>query len=621
MKKQYQYLSMFLVTLLFIIALSSTAQKQFTHTATEANNSCNGNCTLLDIPELNNNPAAIIWVTPILENGVNVNPHPIGVYFVEKQWSIFNLDQTTILPGAKFNVNYVASSDSRFFQYPITQENMQKDGSALIDHPSLNDNPNVTFSFFQSWLPELGGGLYNSDEVSMKFNNETGKWHISNINKNPLWAMVTYNIVISGEEPDMNRPLITKDPIAKKTVAQDMPVTKTPLDIKEPLAKKLIPIVYDFTNVRFCIDKVNNNSLATRPPYTAPPVLPKINANGVIVPASNTTQGLAIASAKMWYPGETIYVGFYGDVGFQEINKIKIYLKEWEKYANIHFSFLPDVNKASIRVGFQQDGKFWSWIGNEGFVNPYVQDIYNTSPDKTMNFGWIGSLPGEAEFRSMVLHEFGHALGFVHEYQPSLQGIAWDQDKLNSLLGSNPTVLMKPNQLSTNSSNYDPLSIMRFFYPATLTTDGSSSTLNSDFSATDKTMAGQYYPFPPAPATQTGVLKTGDDCDEIEFTVEYNVVHSSEVEFILNPGYDHHNALVNWWKMIGIPQKSGVIAALELNKTIKIPVIMIEKNKPITFGKAKVLGVHTGLGFTWDPWPAIIGGCRVKFVWRRDSCN
>ncbi len=622
MKKQYQYLSMFLVTLLFIIALSSTAQKQFTHTATKENNNCNGNCTLLDIAELNDNPAAIIWVTPILENEVNLNPHPIGVYFVRKQWHIFNLDQTSIPAGAKFNVNYVASSDSRFFQYSIARENIQEDGSSLIDHPSLNNNPNVKFSFFQSWLPELRGGLYNRDEVSMQFNNETGKWYVSNNNEKPLWAMVTYNILIFDEEPDMNWPLITKDPITKKTPAKDPVNTETPLDIKDPVAKKTIPPVYDFSNVHICIEKVSNKSLPAKT-VISQPVIPKINPNGELEPVSTITQPLSGVTNLMWSAGETISVGFYSDETFVVTNKIKQYVKEWETYANIKFVFINDVSKAMVKVGFEKNGTSWSWLGRNVLVN--------SSNEKTMNFGWLDDLTDATEFRRIVLHEFGHALGFIHEHQTPLAGIPWDKEKVYSYFGGTPNnwsratvdnyVFARYSQATTNSSTYDKLSIMHYFFPKELTTDESIFSWNTNLSAVDKTFARQVYPFPPAPPTSTGVLLTGDDCDEIEFTVEYNVVHSSEVEFILHPGYDHHNALVNWWKMIGIPQKSGVVAALELYKTIKIPVIMIEKNKPITFGKAKVLGVHTGLGFTWAPWPAIVGGCRVKFVWRRDSCN
>jgi hypothetical protein len=47
---------------------------------------------------------------------------------------------------------------------------------------------------------------------------------------------------------------------------------------------------------------------------------------------------------------------------------------------------------------------------------------------------------------------------------------------------------------------------------------------------------------------------------------------------------------------------------------------IIDKGRGIGFGKAKALGVHTGLNYTWNVWPAIIGGCRVKLIWRRDKC-
>lgn len=197
MKKQIQYLKLFLPVLLLITSFISSAQKQFTHIATKANNYCNANCTLLDIPELNNNPTAIIFVAPILENGLNLNPHPIGVYYFKNQWSIFNLDQRPIPEGAKFNVEYVAKPDSTHFQYLITRENLQKDGSAVIDFITIN-NPNAQLRFIPCWVPELHVAVVNRDEVNIQFNNETGKWYVSNINKKPLFARIAYNIIVSS---------------------------------------------------------------------------------------------------------------------------------------------------------------------------------------------------------------------------------------------------------------------------------------------------------------------------------------------------------------------------------------------------------------------------------------
>ena len=86
MKKQLQQLKNLLTILFITTVVSSFAQQQFTHVASKQNISCNYDCTILDVPELNNNPEAIIWVTPILEKGVNLNPHPIGVYYFKNKW-------------------------------------------------------------------------------------------------------------------------------------------------------------------------------------------------------------------------------------------------------------------------------------------------------------------------------------------------------------------------------------------------------------------------------------------------------------------------------------------------------------------------------------------------------
>src|SRR5688572_13193687 len=116
MKKQ-----LFICSIIFL-TLTGFGQKKVTHVASKENNSCNGDCTLLNIPELDGNPSAIIWVTPLAESGVNANPHLIGVYYFKKKWSIFNLDQKPIPPGSKFTVEYVTSPDDMHFQYVLSEE-------------------------------------------------------------------------------------------------------------------------------------------------------------------------------------------------------------------------------------------------------------------------------------------------------------------------------------------------------------------------------------------------------------------------------------------------------------------------------------------------------------------
>ena len=192
-----QHLKIFFTVVIIIIAGSIQGQKQHTQIATRTNSYCNATCTLLNIPELDNNPSAIIMATPLLENNINLNPHPIAAYYTGKQWSIINVDQVKMPEGSKFTVEYYPSADQNHFSYNIKREDLLKDGSAVIDHSALNNNPNAQLRFFQNWSPQIRGGIANTDDVNMQYNNEFGKWHISNINKKPLVEKMTYNIIIS----------------------------------------------------------------------------------------------------------------------------------------------------------------------------------------------------------------------------------------------------------------------------------------------------------------------------------------------------------------------------------------------------------------------------------------
>lgn len=223
----------FAAVLVICLSINSYGQQQFVHTSTKENNNCNGDCTLLDIPELNNNPAAIIWATPILDKGLNLNPHPIGVYYFRNQWNIFNLDQRALPAGARFNVEYVARPDDNHFRFVVTKDNIQQDGSVLIDHPALNNNPDAQFQYFLNWNPAELSGPNNRDEVKAQFNNDAGKWYFSNVSKKPLYLRVAYNIILSSGSNDttVNTIPIIDKPVTTKPI-NTSPVNTNPANNK-----------------------------------------------------------------------------------------------------------------------------------------------------------------------------------------------------------------------------------------------------------------------------------------------------------------------------------------------------------------------------------------------------
>lgn len=407
-------------------------------------------------------------------------------------------------------------------------------------------------------------------------------------------------------------------------------VTDKPIKNLSNIQKVILP---NLNGIKACRDLPVSAGYAI-PPRAATNSYPvySIDADGNIGPVAVQRQPLATVTEKMWEPGRKLKVGFnITGVPVQVIFVVQKYAVEWEQYANIKFEFVQDMTQADIRVGFLPNGSY-SLIGREALLVP--------SNSTTMNLGWL-TTASEAEARRVILHEFGHALGFIHEHGAPTANIPWDREKVYAYFAQAPNnwdrtavdrnFFFKFSVAETNYSTYDRASIMHYAVPAELTTDGSSVPFNTDLSATDKQYAGYFYPFPPTPPTATGTLKTGDDCDRVDFRIEYNVVPNNKVEFVFTFG-KYNNKAVTWWKQIGIPgpgntetisaiQNHSLIASE--NKTLdirQIDISQINFQKPIRFWKAKGLGIHTLLPYQWNILPAIRGGCRITLVWSRDSC-
>jgi hypothetical protein len=231
------------ICLIIFLTLTGFSQKKVTHVASRANNSCNGDCTLLNIGELDGNPSAIIWATPVVENGVNANPHPIGLYYFKDKWSIFNLDQKPIPEGSKFTVEYVTKPDDTHFQYALTAENLQKDGSAFIDHPALNNNPSAKFNYFPSWDPNVQRGITSRESTTVLYDKDAGKWVLSYTNKKPLSARFTYNIVLSSSKSN------TISPVSNATEIKEIIIAPSSQSVSGPLVGMYMGIMINGTQL------------------------------------------------------------------------------------------------------------------------------------------------------------------------------------------------------------------------------------------------------------------------------------------------------------------------------------------------------------------------------------
>ena len=189
--------------------------------------------------------------------------------------------------------------------------------------------------------------------------------------------------------------------------------------------------------------------------------------------------------------------------GMSAIDVIKTVVKtRIQPIVNLNLVFVDTPTKANIRISFEDSGS-WSLIGT---------DCLNEK-GATMNFAWIDV--------ATVCHEFGHALGMIHEHQsPNNNPIHWNLDKLYtwgeetqgwSKSDVNEQIVDKYDLSLINGSNFDPLSVMLYFFPAELTTDGKGTHQNLRLSGLDVEWITKMYPDGPESAEDFYIKTYGQE--------------------------------------------------------------------------------------------------------------
>jgi hypothetical protein len=197
---------------------------------------------------------------------------------------------------------------------------------------------------------------------------------------------------------------------------------------------------------------------------------------------------------KLWRPGRVLRVHFLGGDPHIQARVARV-AKQWSDYANITFDF-DNHPEAEIRIAFADEGS-WSYIGVEALLLP--QD------EPTMNFGWLMAESSDEEYSEVVLHEFGHALGLVHEHQSPASPIHWNHDTVVAYLSGPPNhwdaktielnVFERYSVAQTQYTRFDPHSIMLYVFPPEFTLDRQVFSQNTTLSSTDKEFIARCYPF------------------------------------------------------------------------------------------------------------------------------
>jgi hypothetical protein len=139
-----------------------------------------------------------------------------------------------------------------------------------------------------------------------------------------------------------------------------------------------------------------------------------------------------------------------------------------------------------VRVRFQDKGGSSSLIG-KGCLSASAGSF-------TMTFGWMDV--------ATIIHEFGHALGMLHEHQNPAGGIKWNEEAVYAWAQQTQgwdqettyENILKPyaaNEIS--GSIFDPKSVMLYFFSGALTLNGVGTQRNMRMSETDlKYLASTY---------------------------------------------------------------------------------------------------------------------------------
>lgn len=209
----------------------------------------------------------------------------------------------------------------------------------------------------------------------------------------------------------------------------------------------------------------------------------------------------AALTSRLWKPGRTLRVKFRG--GTRASRQIAAdAINEWMRVANLAFVAVRDNGgPAEIRVSFDPRLGSWSHLGTDALLIP--------EPRPTMNLGWDD--PATAR------HEFGHALGFVHEHSNPDANIPWDVEAVYRYYAGPPNrwdaATTKANVLDVydarqiTNGGFDPKSIMLYPIPAALLRPegrGRATGFNRTLSAGDVALARRLYPGAPSTLVESG---------------------------------------------------------------------------------------------------------------------
>lgn len=255
---------------------------------------------------------------------------------------------------------------------------------------------------------------------------------------------------------------------------------------------------------RCCIDRILPRDLLDAPAKSSPPAPPSRHTPHA--PTSRRRAARALSPrGKTWINGSTLRVRFLGGTAEQQA-LVRQQAQWWAVVCNLRFEFGEAVD-AEIRIGFDPRLGAWSMIGTDALAVPADQP--------TMNLGFLDG--------GTVAHEFGHAIGLLHEHSNPEGGIRWNEPVVLQALAGPPNhwdaakvrrnVFQRYAADQIAGTRFDPDSIMLYAFPAEWTLDGVATHANASLSDLDIAFVSgpRMYPLDTAGPDEATELYVGDE--------------------------------------------------------------------------------------------------------------
>jgi len=279
------------------------------------------------------------------------------------------------------------------------------------------------------------------------------------------------------------------------------------------MATRPRPAVTDDTStppVKICFERIIPDSLDPEKPVRRVLREQMVASAGRRLNASEVGHlaRMAVVQTKKWPAGATLRCRFL-DGSTMMRRKVQTIAKRWQQHAGVRFRFV-ETGPAEIRISFFADAGSWSAVGRDALNTQYFP-----LHQPTMNYGWLRDQTDDEEYTRVVLHEFGHALGCIHEHQSPTFTRKWDVAAVMKYFQGPPNfwsaqdiqvnVLGRYSPRGVSATRFDPKSIMLYAFDGALFADGLGPTnSNRALSSSDIQMIRAMYPSAARPRSSRG---------------------------------------------------------------------------------------------------------------------